>query len=299
MGLYGNEPAASNDSAVATWGPVVALLIGAAMWGLVWYPMRLLAQGGLQGVWLVATLYGVALLMATPYLYRGFAVCRRYPLGALVLILSGGWTNVAFVLAVLEGNVLRVMLLFYLSPLWAVAMSWLFLGERLSRISSISFAVAMAGAVAMLWNPNSASLWPEGRADWLALSAGFAFAVSNVTVRKYTGLSVSAKAISVYLGVVAVGLLLIAWHHIPFPEVSLHIWLGAALVGALGTSAMTLLVQYGVTHMPVHRSAVIMLFELVVGAISQQFLTNEVMSVHEWIGGALIVAAGYVSTYKS
>ena len=58
---------------------------------------------------------------------------------------------------------------------------------------------------------------------------------------------------------------------------------------------MTLSVQYGVTHMPVYRSAVILLFELVAAAVSAQWLSDEVISIAEWVGGSMIVLAGYFS----
>ncbi len=58
---------------------------------------------------------------------------------------------------------------------------------------------------------------------------------------------------------------------------------------------MTVTVLYGVSHMPVHRSAVILLFELVIGAVSALLLTDEVVLMREWLGGALIVAAAYMA----
>ena len=58
---------------------------------------------------------------------------------------------------------------------------------------------------------------------------------------------------------------------------------------------MTFTVQYGVTKLPVYRSAVILLFELVAGAVSSQLLTDEVMELNEWIGGGFIVLAAYLS----
>jgi drug/metabolite transporter (DMT)-like permease len=66
-----------------------------------------------------------------------------------------------------------------------------------------------------------------------------------------------------------------------------------------GILLMTVLVQYGVTHMPVHRSAVIALVELVVGAVSQQILTNEVVTTQEWVGGVLIVTGAYLAARAS
>lgn len=296
MRLYGNKLASSNCATPA--GPIVSLLLGAGMWGVVWYPMRLLERGGLDGVWLSVVLYAAALLVSLPWAARGFLAFRTQPFAMVLLALSGGWTNIAFVLAILDGNVLRVMLLFYLSPIWAVALGWLWLREGLSKVALVSLIVAMIGAAAMLWSPDVGFPWPQTRSDWLALSAGFAFALSNVTVRKMTGLSLAAKALSVWVGVVVIGLVLAGGFQLAWPQVAAPIWLGAFALGIFGILAMTLLVQYGVTHMPVHRSAVIMLFELVIGAISQQWLTDETLRLAEWLGGALIIASGYFSVRR-
>jgi len=51
--------------------------------------------------------------------------------------------------------------------------------------------------------------------------------------------------------------------------------------------------------MPVHRSAVIALIELVAGAVSQQLLTNEVVTMREWVGGVLIVVGAYLAARAS
>ena len=41
--------------------------------------------------------------------------------------------------------------------------------------------------------------------------------------------------------------------------------------------------------------AVLALVELVAGAISQQLLTNEVVSLREWAGGVLIIVGAYLA----
>ena len=274
---------------------VWALLVGAGLWGIVWYPMRLLEDAGLHGVWLTLILYSTALIASLPWTYRSFRAFTGTPVGMTVLALASGWTNVAFVLAVLEGNIVRVMLLFYLSPLWAVLMARLVLREDLSRTALISLGVAMFGAVAMLWDRDSGFPWPQGAADWYALSAGFAFALANVTVRKLDELSIAEKAMSAWVGVVLVAAVLLLAAQIAWTPVSPATLASAAGLGVGGILVMTVLVQYGVSYLPVHRSAVIMLFELVVGAISQQLLTEETMGAREWFGGALIIAAAYVS----
>jgi drug/metabolite transporter (DMT)-like permease len=279
--------------------PVLSLLLGASLWGVIWYPLRLLETGGLQGVWLTLILYATALVFSLPRSARHFPEFLRNPRDLGVLMLAAGWTNVAFVQAVLDGNILRVLLLFYLSPLWAVILARLVLNERLSRTALVSLLFAMGGALIMLWNREVGFPWPHARADWLALSAGLAFALSNVLVRKVQEVTVACKSAAVWIGVVIVTLVLIALRDMPVPQVSMTIFGGAMLLGVVGILAMTVLVQFGVTYMPVHRSAVIALIELVAGALSQQLLTDEVVSLREWLGGVLIVLGAYLSARAS
>jgi drug/metabolite transporter (DMT)-like permease len=279
--------------------PVAALLFGASLWGVIWYPMRLLEGGGLGGVWLTLTLYGAALVASLPRTARAIAEFSQRPALLILLMLAAGWTNIAFVEAVLQGNIVRVLLLFYLSPLWATLMGWLFLRERISRVGFASLVVAMSGALLMLWNPIVERPWPQGKPDWMALSSGFAFALSNVVVRKLQDISIAAKSLSVWAGVVIVGVVMIAIFSLPMPHPPGSIFFSAVALGVFAIMVMTVLVQYGVTNMPVHRSAVIALFELVAGAVSQQLLTNEVVTVREWVGGGLIVVGAYLAARAS
>lgn len=275
--------------------PVLALLVGAAMWGVIWYPMRLLEWRGLSGIWLTFILYASALVVSLPRTFGNTPeFFSRWRL-LFPLALAGGWANTAFVLAILDGNVMRVLLLFYLSPVWAMPLGWLLIGERVARVSIAMLVVAMCGALLLLWDPVSGAPWPRGFSDWLALSSGFAFALANVLVRKADDVSIAAKSLSVWIGVSVLCYGLIALFHVPVPPVGIGVTLAAVALGVGGILLMTLLVQYGVTHMPVQRSAVILLFEIVAGAISQQLLTDEVMTLSGWFGGALIVGAAYVS----
>ena len=279
--------------------PVLSLIVGACLWGVVWYPMRLLDAGGLPGIWLTLILYATALLASLPRTYAAVGEFARCPWGLSLLMLAAGWTNIAFVEAVLEGNILRVLLLFYLSPLWATLMGRVVLHERISRLALLSLLVAMGGALLMLWDPRLGAFLPQGRADWMALSSGFAFALSNVIVRKTQEVSIAAKALAVWAGVVVVAAAMIAAFALPAPQAAAPVFAGALALGLFGILAMTVLVQYGVTHMPVHRSAVIALVELVAGAISQQLLTDEVVSMGEWVGGALIILGAFLAARAS
>lgn len=276
--------------------PVASLLLAATLWGLFWYPLRRFEAHGLGGLWQTLFIYCGAMIVALPMLHHRWHELRRNPGGLLVLAAASGWCNTAFILAMLEGHVVRALLLFYLSPVWATLLAVWILGERLTRVGVLVLVLAMVGALAMLWTPGMGWPWPRESGDWLALSSGLGFALTNVMVRRLQGVSVRVKTVVAWVGVIVTAGALIMLHGVPLGNVAPVTWLAALAFGAVIMVVMTVSVQYGVTHMPVHRSAVILLFELVIGAVSAQLLTNEVVTSHEWVGGALIVCAAYFAS---
>lgn len=275
--------------------PVISLLFTASLWGIVWYPLRLLEQQGLAGAWSALVSYGAALTVCSWVFVRDRDVLHGNILPLAAMSLAAGWCNVAFIMAVLDGNVVRVLLLFYLSPFWAVVLGWFMLDERLDSKSMLVFVVAVTGAMIMLWNWEVGLPWPQDGADWLAVSSGFAFALSNVFVRRMQTVGVWLKSVSSWVGVVLVAGVWIVVQGAGRPAVDAGIYAWAVVLGLCGFLVMSVTVLYGVTRMPVHRSAVILLFELVAGAVSSLLLTDEVVLMQEWIGGAMIVTAAYIA----
>lgn len=275
--------------------PVISLLFSATLWGVVWYPLRLLEGQGLAGLWSALVSYGAILCVFSWVLVRERQSLATNLLPLVLMGLSAGWCNVAFIMAVLDGHVVRVLLLFYLSPFWAVCLGWFMLGERLDGRSILVFAIAVTGAIIMLWNEAVGIPWPRDNADWLAVSSGFFFALSNVFVRRTQGASVLLKSTASWSGVVVVATAWIVLAQTGLPVVSPAVIVAAVALGLCGFLVMTLSVLYGVSRMPVHRSAVILLFELVIGAVSSLILTDEVVLYREWLGGFMIVTAAYMA----
>src|SRR5690554_787598 len=272
---------------------ILSLLFAATMWGIIWYPMRLFEQAGMSVVWVTLIMYSTAAVASLP-LYINQRYCwKPIPADLLWLALAAGMTNLAFLVALNEGQVMRVMLLFYLSPLWSVILGRWWLAETLSTGAIGLFAVAMCGTVLMLWRPEVGFPWPHGMADWLALFASLCFAVNNVLSRKLAIVPMAVKTTVICWGVVAVSIVVLLLQQSSVPEVTWSVWLSAVLIGGGMIIAMTVAVLYGLARIPVYLAAVIMLFELIVAAISAALLTTEVMSVQEWLGGALIFAAAF------
>ena len=264
-------PAARDTVAIAS------LLAGATIWGLIWHPYRVLEGMGVSPALAATLTYFVALLLGRPLLGRRLAGFRPDRM-LLAIALAAGGCNLGYVLATVHGEVMRVLLLFYLAPLWTVLLAFLLLKEKVGLPGTAVIGLSLAGAVVMLWQPSLGLPLPQNGAEWLGLAAGFLFALANVLIRKAQALSIEAKSMAVFAGVVAVGLMVLPFEPAPVLMPAPQAWLLIALVG-LVLLATNLFVQYGLTHTSANRAIVIFLFELVVAALASWLLAGEAMTL--------------------
>lgn len=277
--------------------PTLALLAGASFWGVVWYPFRLLNQAGIDGLWATLFTYGLALALGIALFPRHARAALRITPLSLLMGLAIGWSNLAYVLGVLEGEVMRVLLLFYLAPLWTPPLARLLLGERLNGAGLAVMALALVGAAIMLWRPELGMPWPNGRAEWYGLAAGVLFALGNVLVRRLDTMSDASKSIVIWTGVTFAALV-----HLPESRVAVdRAWSlaidHAPTIATIGVTlaAMGLALQYGLSRLPANRAIVILLSELVVAAVAAYYLAGESLRPADWLGGTLIVSATLAS----
>lgn len=277
--------------------PIAGILSGALVWGLIWYPYRMLQDMGLSGVLAAMISYLLALLCGTFMLPRARQSLRKAGWWTVGLVFSAGWSNLGYVLAMLHGEVMRVLLLFYLAPLWTILFSFWLLGERLNRYGYLVMALSICGAVIMLWEPQHGLPLPQNISEWIGLSAGMSFALSNVLSRRAANLSVEAKSFSVLLGTALLTMPFLLWQgglSSQWQVINAQAWLMLALIG-IALSATSFTVQYGVTHLHSNRAMLLFLFELVVAAIASYFLAGEAMGLRDWLGALLIVSASLLS----
>lgn len=292
--------------------PIAGILSGALVWGLIWYPYRILQEAGVPGSLATLLTYLCALLFSTVLLPRirdefspHHILKIQQPLRAkfrldwwvVALALSAGWSNLGYVLGVLHGEVMRVLLLFYLAPLWTILFSYALLGERLNRYGYLVIALSFGGAVVMLWRPQLGLPLPQTSAEWIGLSAGMSFALSNVVSRRAAHVSVTAKSSSVLLGTAILSLPLLLWES-GLPARVLAIEAGSWLIiGLLGVvlCATSFAVQHGLARLVANRVVVLFLFELVFAAIASYFLVNEAIQLRDALGALLIISASLLS----
>lgn len=279
------------------WPAQGALLAAAFSWGVIWYPYRLLEQAGISGSLATWLTYLLAGLMVLPFCIRRlWPPSGKWRLLLLMALVSGG-TNLAYVLAVIHGEVMRVMLLFYLAPLWTLLFARLILGERPHGLGYLIIALSLAGAAVMLRGDQGGLPLPAVTAEWLGLLAGIGFALANVLTRRLGDIPLGTRSLWVFGGVMAVS----CWPALgggaaqPVLEALTGLdWLVLWLTG-LGLVVATLSVQYGLAHLHANQAVILLLTELVWAATSSWWLAGETLGPREWLGGAMIVAATLLS----
>jgi drug/metabolite transporter (DMT)-like permease len=272
---------------------IVALLTAAMVWGLIWFPYRALETGGVGAAGATFLTYVIALLLGLVWLRGRMARVARSGWLLAAMGLSAGWCNLAYVLGTIHGEVMQVMLLFYMAPLWTVIFARILLDEKPGRAGYVVIALSLGGAAIMLGAGGLDLPLPRSGAEWLGLTAGMAFALTNVLSRKARHIDGAVRSLSVWAGVslVALPVMLLAEDPVrSLRALDTDAWLLVALL-AMVIFSVNVAAQYGLANTGANQAIVIFLSELVFAAVGSYLLAHEAMSWRQWLGGALVVAA--------
>ena len=282
-------------------GAVLALTLNAFVWGTSWWPLRYLQANGLHPLWATALIYGAAvaaILIARP---RSMLQLLRSP-SLWVLVLAAGTTNASFNWGVVVGDVVRVLLLFYLMPLWAVLLARALLDEPITPHAGARVLLALAGAAIVLWPADGGGLpLPRTLPDWLGVLGGFSFALNNVMLRREAGQPAEGRALAMFLGGALVSLCIASalamQGSAPWPPAPQPGWLAVAGLMVVLFLVGNLALQYGASRLRASVTAVVMLTEIVFGAVSSLALGAGVLTLPLVLGGALILLAAVLSAF--
>jgi drug/metabolite transporter (DMT)-like permease len=296
-----NSLASNRVQGAASTAAVGALLFNAFTWGVSWWPFRQLHAQGLHPLWATALCYllvSAVLASARPRAVRD--VVRTPTLW--VLMFASGCTNAAFNWGVTTGDVVRVVLLFYLMPLWTLLLARLLLRERLHAGVLARAALALGGALVMLWPAEGGWPVPSQPADWLGLIGGMSFALNNVMLRREAHRHADARALAMFSGGALVGgaaALLGAGAGVAMPPwPSAPAWgLPLALL-SLWFMASNLALQYGAARLRASTTSVVMVSEVLFASVSAVLLGAASLNATTVAGGVLIAAAAVLAAWQ-
>ena len=282
--------------ALSALAPVLGLLANALVFGLSWWPFREMQALGLHPLWATALMYGLSFFFISLMRPQWFLSLHRQP-QLWWLFLGSGLTNFGFNWAVTQGDVVRVVLLFYTMPAWSVLFAWWLLGEKPDRQAMLRLALALAGVALVLKTPDTPWPLPDNPMDWLALLGGASFALNNAMLRKLAHLPETDRMGAMFAG----GMCLSAAAAMALPAALVSLpadvsWWPYALGLSLCLLLSNLSLQYGAARLPANTTALVMLSEIVFASASSVYMGASELSLRKIAGGLLIVFAAILAT---
>lgn len=281
--------------------PSLALAIGAAFWGLYWIPIRGIEQAGVAAYWTGPTIFGASMLLFLPLVVMRFRNYLRHWRAILLPGLLSGFAFALYIASINLTDVVRAILLFYMTPLWSTLLGVLVLRERLTANRILALSLAFAGLYVVLVIESGLPV-PRNTGDWFALLSGICWSVASVKLFQDGARLVLEKVITFVFFALLMSLLLIFWqqgHFGGFPDTSSlrAAWYWILLI-AVVMFPITWLTIWPATVLSPGRVGMLLLTEVLVGVASAALLLDEPFGLRELAGSVLIVSAGLVEVLR-
>jgi|GEM_PF-30023 len=277
----------------------ISVAAGAALWGLFWIPLRALDAAGIDGVWATFVFYAVPALLLVPL---GLAHLSRLRAGGWRLFATASLAAVSMVLyteALLFTEVVRAILLYYLTPVWSTLLARIALGEAITRTRLLGIALGLAGLWVILADEVGVPL-PRNPGDWMALASGVVWAFAAVRLKGERAGAAEIVFLYFALGaVLALATTALADGRAGAPPTLAAVlatlpWLVPALLLVVLPSAF--LILWGVRRLSPGLVGLLFMTEITVGAVSAALLSGEPFGAAELAGCILVSTAGLVET---
>ena len=280
---------------------VSALLFNAFTWGVSWWPLRQLQALGVHPLWSTALTYAVVVVALALWRPSSVRDLVRTP-SLWVLVLASGFTNASFNWGVTIGDVVRVVLLFYLMPLWSVLLARWLLREPLHAGVLLRAGLAVAGALVVLWPGGGGWPWPRALPDWLGLAGGLSFALNTVMLRREAARPAASRALAMFAGgavvSAAVALAGTAIGVALPPAATVAQWAPWVLLMVVWFLGANLSLQHGAARLRAGTTAVVMVSEVVFASASAVALGAATLQAHTVAGGLLIASAALLAAWQ-
>ena len=203
--------------------------------------------------------------------------------------------------SILYTDVVRAILLFYLTPVWATLLARVFLEDAITLIRIVAMFIAVVGMLT-IFGLGAQFPVPQNIGDWLGLTAGFVWAVAMVRIRQGESLS----AIELTVGFFQWGLiyavtaaLLLAPGEMPTLDQTLPAIPFLLIFMVLLVLPGTVASLWGPKFLSPGLVGLLFMTEIVVGAISVALLAGEPFGAREVTGIVLIAGASLLEPIVS
>ena len=276
-----------------------ALAISAGAWGIYWLPQRILEEGGLTGGWgtIAQMIIGVLILSPISVWRKIKGKTSGLELPVTGTLIGGGF--ICYALSFLLTDVVRALILFYMTPLWTTIFEIMFLKKRPGVERMITLALALGG-LWIVFSKQTILPLPENSGDWLALAGGALFAggMIRLEIIKTDGVFPLIFSFFFYGTIfnIFAGYLL-ADYLGPMPVIEAFISMASFLIiiSVFYFIPTGIVILWSPSKLGAGLCSILFLSEIIVGVISSGILTDEPFGWREIVGSSMIVIGGILA----
>jgi drug/metabolite transporter (DMT)-like permease len=270
------------------------------VWGLFWIPIRTLSEAGIKGLWATLIFYAVPFILVLPLLFWRWRETAARGIWLQALAFVAAISLVLYSVSILYTDVVRAMLLFYLTPLWSTLLARLILGEPITQLRWLAMAIAIIGML-VIFRIDAGFPWPENAGDWIALASGFLWSVASIMLRADKGTHPVELFTQnfIWSGICALAFVLILRPDFSAsPSLSTYLaqlpWLIPTIIVVVMTGVYASM--WGVPKLNPGLVGLLFMTEISVGAVTAGIWSGDPFGWREVIGILLISGAGLLES---
>lgn len=277
------------------------VLITGIFWGIYWYPVRAIAEIGLDGAWGTGAITLAAMVFLAPFVWAGKTAWRAANRIGLASVALGGAAFALYSIGFLYGKVALVVLLWFFSPVWSVLIAKYLLRWQVPKLRLVAIAVGLAGLFIMLGGDGGIPV-PGNLGEWMAFVGGLIWAFATAGMRLKSDLSPAPAAFVFALGA-AVTSFAFAPFLEPLPAIArADLWMMVGqvlLTGGLWWGLSIAALMWATVRLDPARVGILLMTEVMFGAMTAAIFAGESLSRSEVIGGALVILCGVLEVWPT
>lgn len=273
-----------------------ACLYAGAIWGIFWIPVRAINDAGIHGMWSSAIWFAVPTFLLFPLAIYRWPSIRAGGVSLQITAFLSGVALLFYTLAFLYTDVVRAMLLYYLTPIWSTLLAAAILGEVITWQRIIAIILAGMGMLVIFGLGLNFPV-PKNFGDWMGVFSGIVWAIAIVRIRKYEHHSGMDMTIGFFFWSMITAFLtclILVSDKAPSLEQMYSVlpWLVPFMAIAVIPGAFASL--WGPKFLSPGLAGLLMMTEIIFGSITAALFANEAFGTREIIGIVLISSASLV-----
>ena len=277
------------------------VLITGIFWGIYWLPVRAIADLGLDGAWGTGAITLAAALFLLPFVLSRAHTLRSANRLGLASIALGGAAFALYSIGFLYGKVALVVLLWFFSPVWSVLIAKYLLRWHVPKLRYVAIALGLAGLFIMLGGDGGIPV-PGSLGEWMAFIGGLIWALATAGMRLKSDVPPLPAAFVFALGATVTSIAFAPFLE-PLPTIILSdlplLTAQVLLTGGLWWGVSIAALMWATLRLDPARVGILLMTEVVFGAVTAAILAGESLSTSEMVGGALVILCGLLEVWPT